>query len=276
MEAQEIKAVVFMDDTRFLRMEHQLALLEPVLQDWHYRFKRFATAGRDEEVVGIADEAIASDLAVSHLPFPTRLGSRKGFAVLELTQELAHAIEGNIGEKRRDNAALRGTRIGGVKHSCFQISGLQPLPNPFATGTEPNGVENEVMADGIKRTFDIGIENPTVMAFVQANPRLVDSVLGTASGPKPIAMCLKTIFPTGFQGILDEALRHAVKHTRNPQRTLFTVRLGNIYSSGSTHLTGPIGRHLMHQAHPLGGRQRGITINASRLASGIQLGDSSH
>jgi site-specific DNA recombinase len=114
-----------------------------------------------------------------------------------------------------DYPALRAALIGFMEHLRFYISCFQPLFNQFTSGYVSQGIKDKPVADVVKRTPDIRIQDPGIHPFSQSSMGLFDGILTTASGTKPIAVGLKAGFPAGFQRVLDDSLCHPVHHGRN-------------------------------------------------------------
>jgi hypothetical protein len=76
--------------------------------------------------------------------------------VFELVEELLPSIQGNVGEKGRDDAALGRTARRWVEDSKFNVTCFEPLFNQLLTWHIANGLQQIVVANVVKCALDVG------------------------------------------------------------------------------------------------------------------------
>jgi hypothetical protein len=110
----------------------------------------------NDEVIRIADLPIDWGILPSGLSrcFPTF--NLDLFSLFELVEELFQSIQGNVGEKGRNDTALGRTTCRWLEDSKFNVTCFQPLFNQLSTGHIANGLQQIIVADVVKCPLDVG------------------------------------------------------------------------------------------------------------------------
>jgi len=105
---------------------------------------------------------------------------------------------------------------------------------------------------------------------------LLYGVLGASARPKAITGGLKPCLPLRFQRILDHGLRRTVDHRRNPEGSLFAVRLGDIDTSHRECPDLVSGSQCVHKSTPCPRGSYEYMIDARCLCASVSLSDTSN
>ena len=132
------------------------------------------------------------------------------------------------------------------------------------------------MTDVIECAPDVGIQNPRVSPFAQAEVALSDGIVAASAGTKAEAVGFEPRFPVWLDRVLNNCLSDAVRDSRNSQRSEFSTRLRDINSSGWFDLPERISQHLVNQSHALVRSKSPPAINASSALAPILLSGSSN
>src|SRR6516225_3605852 len=135
--------------------------------------------------------------------------------------------EGDVGEQRRDHAALRSAFVRRQQKAVGQNSGLQERRDQPLHITISNASANPhhelVMIDVVEAALDVPFNDPLIRcplaeAIFGLHPRahaLSDMLQGTvtaSSRSKPVRDVPETCLEDRFQNVLDRALHHAITH----------------------------------------------------------------
>src|ERR1700674_2563350 len=212
LKAEEVKSRTSllraerMGDACLLGFQFQPHPVEPLRHDLLDLFDDRQIVVQHHEVVGIAD-----DLRSPVLSFEA-LGEGSDNLGFE-------AMEGDVGEQRRDHPALRCSLVGGEKLTAFHDSGFEPRSDGSSEGRKGTELlEKRRVVDPIKAFSDIRIED--VPWFAADGPENgSDGVVGGASRSKPVTVRLEMCFPFRFQREFSERLLGADSEGGNPQST---------------------------------------------------------
>jgi hypothetical protein len=80
----------------------------------------------------------------------------------------------------------------------------------LAARSVAEGFEDEVVTDVIERTPDVGIQNPRVSTFAQAEMALGQGIVAASAGTKAEAVCFESRFPVWLDRVLNNCLSDAV------------------------------------------------------------------
>jgi hypothetical protein len=89
------------------------------------------------------------------------------------------------------------------------------------------------VSDPVKRPGQIGVENPpspSALALGDLEDGL-DSVMAATARPESVGPRFEPCFSLGLHRVHDPSLMDPVEDHRNPERSLFAARLGDIHPS---------------------------------------------
>src|SRR6266540_731016 len=140
-------------------------------------------------------------------------------------------VEVDVGEKRRDHAALGTPQIGASPNPFLHHTRLQPLPQelqyPSVRYPLPDQLEQLVVGDLIEVTLDVAVHHVSVATTPVQSDRL-QRARRVPSRPESV----RALLEVGLENRLDDKLRcrlhHPVAHRRNPQRPFRPVWLRNV------------------------------------------------
>ena len=222
VEAEEVEPVVDVDDAGLGLAQLQPAAGEELGQARDdVAFEHLPRGGGDHEVVGIPDEVDASVA-----PPPQAGGDLAAVGALGAEQTL-HAVERDVGEQGRDDAALRRAHRRRVQRAELDHAGFEPASD--RGGEHRQTREQRRVIDAIEALGDVGIEDPLAAARLGQRPvEGLDRVHGAPSWPEAVAVRLEARLPFRLQRQLDERLHHPIQHGRYAQGPLLAVALRDV------------------------------------------------
>src|SRR5271157_4454938 len=193
---------------RLLRMQHQTQLARHKL-DLSKRLLRLRLRWRHHhEIVGIAD------------PHPER--------PTLLRPEPIQQVQVDVGQQRREDSALRGSRQRLPHRTVFHHPGLQPLSDQFQYPPIRDSLSHQhhqlFLIDAVEIALDVRIDYE-VMPLVSGSPDRFQSLRRALLRTKSIA----AVFEIRLKDRLDDDLRrhlhHPVSYRRYPQWPLLPASL---------------------------------------------------
>ncbi len=168
----------------------------------------------------------ASDDEVVRISNQVNLGI--GFSCQRLSrwesfpEERFQSVQHHVRQRRRDDTALRRSRLRGEQGSIFQIPGFQPVAqNRFIHG---NLIEHPFVADIIEAAPNIALQHPLRRIFpAQVMVTLRNGIGRTSARSETIGVGIGGRFRDGFQCQQVKGLHGAVFHRGNPQRSQFPI-----------------------------------------------------
>jgi hypothetical protein len=190
-----------------------------------------------------------------------------------------HAVERDIGEQGRDDAALRRAHRLRVQRAKLNHAGFEPASD--RGGEDRQTREQRRVLDAIEALGDVGIEDPLAAArFGQRPVEGLDRVHSAPSWPEAVAVRLEARLPSRLQRQFDERLHYPIQHGRYAQGPLLAIALRDVNPAdrlGAVTLKAQAfpkhretsRRHVAH--HAVDSRCSLAAIDLGRLADRHQL-----
>ena len=262
---EEIKPLRDMRHPRFLGREFQSSDGKKALHQWlDFRLQKFFRTARDHKVIRVTHQV---NLAPS--------GFVVAFRPKVSLQFHFQSVQGPVGQRRRNNSALRRTCLRWKEFLRLDIAGLQPLPENLSVHADVRG--QPVVADMVETALDITFQNPLRLAMSrQYRVTLADGIGGGPRRSKPIRVPISKRFRHRFEREQMQRLHRAVVQGRNTQRAVLIWLPGfrDIYPSQRTWLIATPFERLDSLSLLLRGGPRDAIH--TRRASALILHHSSH
>ena len=152
---------------------------------------------------------------------------------------LFHAVQHEVGQQRRDQAALGGSGGGRKQLALFPVAGLKPGAQQALVGRDMR--QQPRVADFIEASPDVAFQHPGGAGFAGEHGEALLQGIGTASAfAKAIGVSVGQSLGYGGEGKRVKRLHGAVVQGGNAQGSQFAVGLGDVEAAqgpGSVSVT---------------------------------------
>ena len=200
----------------------------------------------DDEVIGIAtigncrfplpvlSDRYGASLLNAKVPCPAIL-ARFPVQVLRL-QPRIKLVEHDVGQERRQHAALRNTLTGSCKQATVDVARFQDSPEkinkPSVPHPPPHALQKQPVMDGVEEARQITFDDPAAPRRARAILKLhlhgTNCMMHAAFRPEAIGQAMEVAFPDRLHDHQHGALDDAVCQGRYTQRSELAIGFRDI------------------------------------------------
>ena len=130
--------------------------------------------------------------------------------------------QGDVGEQRGENPALRGSGqclfpISGGRHDPGLQERLYQRADALVLDPDPEAIHQSRMRDFVETGLDVGLQHPMVVPRVEQDVDLGDRVLRAPVRAEPVRARLEVRLEDGFEHCLQAGLDHPVSDGRDTE-----------------------------------------------------------
>ena len=194
MLSEEVEPLINMRDAGFLWRELQTPFAKELLDEGaDFVFQHVLGRTSNDEVIRISNQI---DFGFDGGPFvdrPLDPLCREAFF-----QPGLQSVQNHVGQRGRDDAALRRARLRGKQDSFFDVASAQPFLKHHRVHKDM--LAHPVVTDVIEATFDVTFQHPLRRVAVgQCCKALLNGVGGGAFGTEAVGVFVRSGFGDGFQ-----------------------------------------------------------------------------
>jgi hypothetical protein len=256
-----------MRDAGLLLAPLQSDVLQPCLRQVATWLDHGAVPVEDDQIVRIPDDlGLPMKLAAGLLRGPSRPGWESGSDVL------FESVQGDVGQKRRQDATLRRSARRFDTHAVVENPGLEPRLYEPVQGRERLDLSEEgCLVEAVETLRDLGVQGVLGLLFNRGEDR-PDGIVYGSSGAESVAVGFEPSLPLWLKYEFDEGLECPIVERGNRQRAPFVCsRLRNPHTSGGSanwQLS-----QLISQGIPLAGCERLGAVDPGRVLTLVVLCD---